>query len=211
MRAAWDIREGDPAYINRVTIVGNTFTHEDVIRNQVIMVPGDVYSEQLLIESYRRIGATGFFEMPMPTPRIEPQENGDVNITFEVKEKQTGSVNFGTAVGGGSGLAGFLGYDQPNLFGKAKGGHLRWESVATRTTSRRATPTPRSRTRATAARSRSSARATASSASPRGNAGARVSASVRARNCRTIRAAGSPWGTRWRERRTRSSRTTRAH
>jgi outer membrane translocation and assembly module TamA len=65
--------------------------------------------------------------MPMPTPRIEPQENGDVNITFEVKEKQTGSVNFGTAVGGGAGLAGFLGYDQPNLFGKAKGGHIRWE------------------------------------------------------------------------------------
>ena len=127
VRATWDIREGDPAYINKVTIVGNTFTHEDVIRNQLLMLPGDVYSEQLLIESYRRIGATGFFEMPMPTPRIEPQDNGDVNITFEVKEKQTGSVNFGTAVGGGSGLAGFLGYDQPNLFGKAKGGHLRWE------------------------------------------------------------------------------------
>jgi outer membrane protein insertion porin family len=127
VRATWEIQEGEPAYINKVSVVGNTFTHEDVIRNQMLMLPGDVYSEQLLIESYRRIGATGFFEMPMPTPRIEPQENGDVNITFEVKEKQTGSVNFGTAVGGGTGLAGFLGYDQPNLFGKAKGGHLRWE------------------------------------------------------------------------------------
>jgi outer membrane protein insertion porin family len=36
-------------------------------------------------------------------------------------------VNFGTAVGGGTGVAGFLGYDQPNLFGQAKAGHLRWE------------------------------------------------------------------------------------
>jgi outer membrane protein insertion porin family len=128
VRASWDIQEGDPAYINKVTIMGNTFTHEDVIRSQLLTLPGDIYSEELLIQSYQRIGALGFFETPMPTPRIEPnQQTGDVDIVFEVKEKQTGSVNFGTAVGGGTGLAGFLGYDQPNLFGQAKSGHLRWE------------------------------------------------------------------------------------
>ena len=128
VRVTWEIREGNPAYVKTVAILGNTFTHEDVIRSQLLMLPGDVYSEELLIQSYQRISALGFFETPMPTPRIEPDpETGDVNITFEVKEKQTGSVNFGTAVGGGTGLAGFLGYDQPNLFGKAKSGHLRWE------------------------------------------------------------------------------------
>ena len=130
---SWDIQEGNPAYINKVTIMGNTFTHEDVIRGQLLVVPGDVYNEELLIQSYQRISALGFFETPMPTPRMEEdckdqnRQDCDVNITFEVKEKQTGSVNFGTAVGGGSGLAGFLGYDQPNLFGQAKAGHLRWE------------------------------------------------------------------------------------
>jgi outer membrane protein insertion porin family len=128
VRVAWDIQEGEPAYIRRVNITGNTFTHEDVIRGTLLTIPGDVYSEELLIQSYQRIGALGFFEMPMPTPGIQPDEaTGDVDITFEVKEKQTGSVNFGTAVGGGTGLAGFLGYDQPNLFGQAKSGHLRWE------------------------------------------------------------------------------------
>ena len=80
------------------------------------------------MQSYQRISALGFFETPVTPPKIEPNEKGDVNLTFEVKERQTGSVNFGTAVaGGGSGLAGFLGYDQPNLFGQAKAGHLRWE------------------------------------------------------------------------------------
>jgi outer membrane protein insertion porin family len=133
VKVSWDIEEGNPAYINRVTIVGNTFTHEDVIRGQLLLVPGDVYNEELLIQSYQRISALGFFETPMPTPRMEEdckdqsRRECDVNITFEVKEKQTGSVNFGTAVGGGAGLAGFLGYDQPNLFGQAKAGHLRWE------------------------------------------------------------------------------------
>ena len=42
-------------------------------------------------------------------------------------EKQTGSINFGTSMGGGYGLSGFVGYQQPNLFGQAKSGSLRWD------------------------------------------------------------------------------------
>jgi outer membrane protein insertion porin family len=127
VRATWTVQEGSPAFINQVRITGNTFTHEDVIRGQLVVLPGDVYSEDMLIQSYQRISALGFFETPLPMPQIQPNDAGDVDITFEVKEKQTGSVNFGTALGGYSGLAGFLGYDQPNLFGQAKSGHLRWE------------------------------------------------------------------------------------
>ena len=63
-----------------------------------------------------------------PEPRIEPdQQTGEVDITFEVREKQTGSVGFGTSLGGSLGLTGFLTYEQPNLFGQAKSGNLRWE------------------------------------------------------------------------------------
>lgn len=127
VRVAWDIIEGNPAYINRVIVRGNTYTHEDVIRGALMVFPEDVYNEELLIQSYQRLSGLGFFETPLPTPDIEEAGDGRVNIIFNVKEKQTGSVNFGTAVGGGTGLAGFLGYDQPNLFGKAKSGHLRWE------------------------------------------------------------------------------------
>ncbi len=127
VNATWEITEGQPAYVNKVTIAGNTFTHERIIRNAVLLLPGDVYSEDMLLQSYRNISSLGFFESPMPSPKIEPNDKGDVNITFNVKEKQTGSINFGTAVGGGTGVAGFLGYDQPNLFGQAKAGHLRWE------------------------------------------------------------------------------------
>lgn len=128
VNVAWEIEEGQPAFINQIRITGNTYTHEDVIRAQLVILPGDVYSEQALIQSYQRIQALGFFETPMPTPDIVPNEvTGDVDITFVVKEKQTGSVNFGTALGGATGVAGFLGYDQPNLFGQAKSGHLRWE------------------------------------------------------------------------------------
>ncbi len=127
VRVGWDIVEREPAYVNRVHIVGNTFTHENVIRDRIFVLPGDVYSEEMLIQSYRSIMGLGFFESPLPTPRMEQLDNGDIDVTFEVEERQTGSVNFGTTIGGWGGVAGFLGYDQPNLFGQAKAGSLRWE------------------------------------------------------------------------------------
>ncbi|MBI4544030.1 MAG: outer membrane protein assembly factor BamA [Gemmatimonadetes bacterium] len=127
VQVAWEIREGEPAYVNRVSVTGNTFTHENVIRDRILLLPGDVYNEDLLIQSYKNVMALGFFETPLPLPDIQPNDKGDVDITFDVKERQTGAINFGTALGGGTGVAGFLGYDQPNLFGQAKAGHLRWE------------------------------------------------------------------------------------
>lgn len=127
VNATWQVVEGNPAIVNRVSIDGNEYTHEWVIRSQLFTVPGDVYSQDLLLRSYQRISGLGFFEDPLPFPDIDPVENGDVNITFYVVEKQTGSVNFGTSVGGGQGLSGFIGYDQPNLFGKAKSGRVRWD------------------------------------------------------------------------------------
>lgn len=128
VRAGWLITEANPAYINTISISGNEYTHDRVIRERIYILPGDVYSQDRLLQSYQSISGLGFFEEPLPLPEIVPDEQtGDVDITFFVEERQTGSVNFGTAVGGGTGVSGFLGYDQPNLFGQAKQGHLRWD------------------------------------------------------------------------------------
>lgn len=127
VNATWQIVEGTPAIVNRVRIAGNEYTHEWVIRNQLFVLPGDVYRQDLMLQSYQNISALGFFETPLPLPDITPLDNGDVDITFNVVEKQTGSINFGTSVGGGVGLSGFIGYEQPNLFGQAKSGSLRWD------------------------------------------------------------------------------------
>ena len=125
--ATWQITEGSPALVNRVTISGNEYTYEWVIRNQVFVLPGDVYSQERVLRSYQNISALSFFEAPGPFPDIQPNDEGDVDITFNVVEKQTGSVSFGTSLGGGTGLSGFIGYEQPNLFGQAKAGSVRWD------------------------------------------------------------------------------------
>ncbi|MGD8319943.1 MAG: POTRA domain-containing protein, partial [Gemmatimonadota bacterium] len=89
--ASWQIQEGQPAIVNRVSIAGNEYTYERVIRERISTLPGDVYSQDRLLRSYQSISSLGFFESPMPVPDIQPLDNGDVDITFHVKEKQTGS------------------------------------------------------------------------------------------------------------------------
>ncbi|MEX0935509.1 MAG: outer membrane protein assembly factor BamA [Gemmatimonadota bacterium] len=124
----WSIQEGQPAYIGRIRIVGNDYTHDRVIRERIQLLPGDVFSRDRLLRSYQAISGLGFFETPLPFPEIQPDpQTGDVDITFEVVEQQVGSMNFGTTVGGYTGLSGFVGYEHPNLFGQAKSGALRWD------------------------------------------------------------------------------------
>lgn len=136
VNVTWRVREGQPFYVRRISFQGNTTTHESVIRDRLWLLPGDLYNEDLVIQSYRSISGLGFFEEPLPLPDILPQEGeGVVDLVFHVQEKQTGNINFGTVLGGpyGGGLSGFLGYSQPNLFGQGKEASLRAEFGTRRT------------------------------------------------------------------------------
>ncbi len=124
----WVIREGQPATINRIIIVGNDVTHERVIREAIVLLPGQTFNKDLLIRSYENISNLNFFQQPMPSPDVNPSDNGvDVDVVFRVVEKRTGNVNFGASVGQGVGIGGFIGLEEPNLFGKAKRGKLQWQ------------------------------------------------------------------------------------
>jgi outer membrane protein insertion porin family len=50
-----------------------------------------------------------------------------VDITFRIAERRTGSINFGASIGQGTGLGGFLGLEEPNLFGRGKRGRMQWQ------------------------------------------------------------------------------------
>ena len=127
------VSERSPFYIRRISFEGNTTTHEQVIRDRLWILPGDVYNEERLIQSYQAISGLGFFESPLELPSINPDpDSGMVDIVFHIKERQTGNINFGTVIGGGyggrgGGVSGFLGYQQPNLFGQGKQASLRAE------------------------------------------------------------------------------------
>ncbi|MFN8650942.1 MAG: outer membrane protein assembly factor BamA [Gemmatimonadales bacterium] len=124
----WTIREGQPATINKINIVGNDVTHERVVREAIVLAPGELFNRDRLIQSYRNIANLGFFQQPMTPPDVKTIENGvDVDITFRVEERRTGNINFGASLGQGTGLGGFLGLEEPNLFGRGKRGKLLWQ------------------------------------------------------------------------------------
>ena len=125
----WVIDEGSPAIVNRIEIRGNDVTHERVIREAIVLVPGMLFSQDALLRSYQNISNLGFFNQPLPFPDTRPvgNESPDVDVIFRVSERNTGNVNFGASVGQGTGLGGFIGLEEPNLFGRGKRGRLQWQ------------------------------------------------------------------------------------
>jgi outer membrane protein insertion porin family len=125
---AWNIQEGRVATINKISIVGNDVTHERVIREAIVLFPGQVFNRDALVRSYQNISNIGFFQQPLAPPNVETSSNGvDVDITFRVEERRTGNINFGASLGQGTGVGGFLGLEEPNLFGRGKRGRLQWQ------------------------------------------------------------------------------------
>jgi outer membrane protein insertion porin family len=125
----WQIAEGEPATIRKVSIVGNTVTFENVIRRATFpLVPGDVFRQDALIQAYRNVTNLGFFQQPLEIPQIQPTENHvDVDVVFRVEERRTGNINFGASVGQGTGLGGFIGLDEPNVLGRGKRIQFQWQ------------------------------------------------------------------------------------
>jgi outer membrane protein insertion porin family len=124
----WEIDESIPAIVNRIDIEGNDFTYDTCIREQIVLAPGQVFNRSYLLRSYQNISNLNFFESPMAAPETHPVgEEGDVDITFRVKEKRTGNINFGASTGQGTGVGGFVGLDQPNLFGRCKRAQIQYQ------------------------------------------------------------------------------------
>ncbi|MDH4350436.1 MAG: outer membrane protein assembly factor BamA, partial [Gemmatimonadota bacterium] len=125
----WQIVEGDPATIRKIVIVGNTITHESVVRRATFpLVPGDVFRQDALIQAYQNVSNLGFFQQPLEIPQIQPTDNRvDVDVVFRVEERRTGNVNFGASVGQGTGLGGFIGLDEPNVLGRGKRMQFQWQ------------------------------------------------------------------------------------
>jgi len=95
------------------------------IRYAITLLPGDVFRQDAMIRSYQNISNLGFFEQPLPFPETQAaNDQGDINIIFKVVEKHTGQINFGASLGQGTGIGGFVGLEEPNLFGQGKKGRL---------------------------------------------------------------------------------------
>ena len=113
--------EGKRATINRVVINGNDRLYEKVIRRELRVRPGDLFSKSDLMRPAREIAQTGHFDPEKMDIRPEPnEENGTVDIIFGLESKANDQIEF-SAGWGQTGIIGkvslkFTNFSIQNLF-----------------------------------------------------------------------------------------------
>lgn len=89
------IVEGPQARINNVIINGNDRLYEKVIRRELRVRPGELFSKSDLMRSAREIAQTGHFNPENMDIRPEPnQENGTVDVLFNLESKSNDQFEF---------------------------------------------------------------------------------------------------------------------
>ncbi len=87
------ITEGPQATINNVIITGNDRLYEKVIRRELRVKPGQLFSKDDLMRSAREIMQTGHFDPENMDVRPEPNmETGTVDILFGLESKANDQV-----------------------------------------------------------------------------------------------------------------------
>ncbi|WP_116495889.1 outer membrane protein assembly factor BamA [Balneicella halophila] len=115
--------EGQQATINKVIITGNDRTHEHVIRRELWVYPGDLFSKTKIIRSIRELANLGLFDPEQLQPDIQPDpENGTADIVIPVVEKPSDQIELSGGYGGGTVIASvglkFSNFSIRNIFNK---------------------------------------------------------------------------------------------
>ncbi len=113
------IDEGPRIYIERINIVGNFRTHDDVIRREFRLAEGDAFNRLLVEAAKRRLRSIGFFKtVDIDT---DPGSASDrVILTVKVVEQPTGELSFGLGYSTSEGVIGDISITERNLMGKGQ-------------------------------------------------------------------------------------------
>lgn len=113
--------EGPQARVNKVVINGNDRLYEKVIRRELRVRPGELFSKSDLVRSAREIATTGHFNPENMDIRPEPNEgDGTVDIVFNLESKANDKIQFSFGWGQ-AGVTGqlalsFTNFSMKNLF-----------------------------------------------------------------------------------------------
>ena len=111
----------DEGIINKVVIKGNDKTKDKYIKRLIPnLSTGEPYNELLLVQDFRSLQGTGFFEDIKRSVSPSPTDPNKYDLTIEVKEKRTASFGFGGGVNTVSGAFTNFGFNNNNLFGEGK-------------------------------------------------------------------------------------------
>ena len=119
----YNFEKGNLVHFGEIRMVGNTKTYDKVIRREIRIYEGDLFSGSKLRISKERVERLGFFAPGEVQFNQVPRRGRDdiVDIDIQVKERSTGSVTVGA---GYSSVQGFFfqgKVQEINLFGRGQG------------------------------------------------------------------------------------------
>tara|TARA_B110000027_G_scaffold133805_1_gene163385 strand:- start:29 stop:2224 length:2196 start_codon:yes stop_codon:yes gene_type:complete len=110
------IRESEKHYVEKINIIGNSYTLEEVIRNSLIVDEGDPYNEILFNKSVNKIRGKNIFKNVTSKIKEGSTPNSKI-IELSVVEKPTGEISLGAGAGtSGATIGG--GVKENNFLGK---------------------------------------------------------------------------------------------
>ena len=116
----FQVQKGPLYFIRHIDIAGNTRTIDEVVRREMELVEGQLYSARDLQISNVRVNGLGFFEDVgfNPKPTDDPSQ---LDLEVDVVERPTGSFSFGAGFSSQDGLVFQASLSQSNLFGHGYG------------------------------------------------------------------------------------------
>jgi outer membrane protein insertion porin family len=111
------IQEGT---ISRIELSGLKKTKPSIVRSVIFSKSGDPFNEEKIQKDLNRIYDLGFFEDVSYKVADDPQTPGALIVTLTLKEKRTGSINFGVGFDSRSKISGFAGLSESNFKGTGK-------------------------------------------------------------------------------------------
>ena len=124
------ITEGKPAFFNKISVVGNTVTNDNVIYRELRTKPGELYSKDKVVRTVRELGQLGFFDPEQISPdfkNVDPN-NGTVDIEYGLVPKGASQIELQGGYGGG-GFIGTIGLSFNNFSLKGMKDPKAWRPV----------------------------------------------------------------------------------
>ena len=112
----FDIDESEKFYVEKINILGNNVTREEVIRNNLLVDEGDAFNELLQTRTLNNLRGLNFFSKVESEILDFDNENKKI-INITVEEKPTGEIMAGAGVGTGGGTFAF-GVSENNFLGR---------------------------------------------------------------------------------------------
>jgi outer membrane protein insertion porin family len=112
-----EISEGPEVFVERINISGNVRSQEKILRREVPMAEGDLFTSQKLDRARQRLVNLGYFDTVKATTAPGSAKDKIV-VNIEVTEKPTGLFSLGGGFSSVDGLIGTIDLSQRNFLGR---------------------------------------------------------------------------------------------